>query len=84
MSDKRGVFVRVNGSSDSNVAGISVSAAFFAPAISICPESDFPPRTTIESMPVTLSYQRLDRLLVWGQWLVAVPVPVLFVVPYLP
>ena len=84
MSDSRGVFVKVNGSSDSNVAGINVNAAFFAPAISICPDSDLPPRTTMESMPVTLSFQRLDRRLVEGPLFVAAPVPVPSAAPYWP
>jgi hypothetical protein len=55
MSDKRGVLVSVSGSSLNNVAGINANAAFFAPAISIWPDSDLPPRTTMESMPVILS-----------------------------
>jgi hypothetical protein len=37
MSDSRGAFVSVSGSSDKSVAGISVRQAFLAPAIGICP-----------------------------------------------
>jgi hypothetical protein len=47
MSDSRGAFVSVSGSSDRSVAGISVRQAFFAPAIGICPDSGPLPVTTI-------------------------------------
>ena len=50
MSDKRGALVNVSGSSLSNVAGIRVKQAFFAPAMGICPLSGPPPCTKIESI----------------------------------
>ena len=50
MSDRRGALVRVSGSSDKSVAGISVKQAFFAPAIGIVPDNAPLPLTRIESM----------------------------------
>ena len=50
ISDSRGALVRVRGSSDSNVTGINVRAAFLAPAIGIWPDSRVPPLTMILSI----------------------------------
>ena len=50
MSDRRGALVKVMGSSLSNVAGIRVRQAFFAPAMGISPCSAPPPVTKIESI----------------------------------
>jgi len=50
MSARRGVLVRVSGSSVKSAAGISVRHAFFAPLIAISPFSGVPPRTAILSM----------------------------------
>src|SRR5690606_10151623 len=53
MSESRGAFISVSGSSLSSVAGISARQAFLAPAIGIRPESSAPPVTMIESMPAS-------------------------------
>ena len=55
ISERRGAFVSVKGSSDKSVAGINVKQAFFAPAISMSPLSGPPPLTKIESIPVPYS-----------------------------
>jgi hypothetical protein len=53
MSESLGAFVSVRGSSLSNVAGIKVRQAFFAPAIGISPRSSPPPVTKIESLQLS-------------------------------
>ena len=57
ISDKDGAFVRINGCRVSKAAGIKAKQAFFAPDISISPESGTPPSTRILSI-VNYSFTR--------------------------